>query len=99
MKNLFKSSMLVAIVAATLVGCSKDTTETNAPVVKGTTIHFKAEVADDTDGSRASLTPNQYETLFTAAWENTDKIGIYADNGSKIDTNAEGTYKCDDKEI
>ena len=97
MKNLFKSSMLVAIVAATLVGCSKDTTETNAPVVKGTTIHFKAEVADDTDGSRASLTPNQYETLFTAAWENTDKIGIYADNGSKIDTNAEGTYKSDYK--
>ena len=99
MKNLFKSSMLVAIVAAALVGCSKDTTETNAPVVKGTTVHFKAEVADDTDGSRASLTPDQDETLFTAAWEKTDEIGISAKSKKgddiKDDYNLCGTRKND----
>ena len=97
MKNLFKSSMLVAIVAAALVGCSKDTTETNAPVVKGTTVHFKAEVTDDTDGSRASLTPDQDETLFTAAWEKADSIGIYATDGDNVDSNAKGKYDSDDK--
>ena len=97
MKNLFKSSMLVAIVAAALVGCSKDTTETNAPIVKGTTVYFKAEVADDTDGSRASLTPSDDEKLFTAAWEKTDSIGIYATDGPNIDSNAKGKYDSDDK--
>ena len=99
MKNLFKSSMLVAIVAAALVGCSKDTTEANAPVVKGTTVYFKAEVTDDTDGSRASLTPDQDETLFTAAWENTDEIGISAESmkGDDLhyDYNLCGTRKND----
>ena len=99
MKNLFKSSMLVAIVAAALVGCSKDATETNAPVVKGTTVYFKAEVTDDTDGSRASLTPSDDEKLFTAAWENTDEIGISAESMKgddlQYDYNLCGTRKND----
>ena len=96
MKNLFKSSMLVAIVAAALVGCSKDTTETNAPVVKGTTVYFKAEVVDDTDGSRASLTPTDDEKLFTAAWEATDQIGISAESDKgEVDNNLCGIREND----
>lgn len=77
MKNLFKSSMLVAIVAAAFVGCSKDATSDIENVTSGNTVtvNFDASVEDET---RATLTPNDGETAFAAAWEDGDKIGIYA---------------------
>ena len=76
MKNLFKSSMLVAIVAAAFVGCSKDATSDIENVISGNTVtvNFDASVED----TRATLTPEGDEKLFKAAWEDGDKIGIYA---------------------
>ncbi len=94
MKNLFKSSMLVAIVAAAFVGCSKDATSDVENVTSGNTVtvNFDASVEDET---RATLTPNDGETAFAAAWEDGDKIGIYAyavDNSAKeyAKTNVKG---------
>ena len=94
MKNLFKSSMLVAIVAAAFVGCSKVATSDVEYVTSGytVTVNFDASVEDET---RATLTPNDGETAFAAAWEDGDKIGIYAyavDNSAKeyAKTNVKG---------
>ena len=89
MKNLFKSSMLVAIVAAAFVGCSKDATSDVENVTSGNTVtvNFDASVEDET---RATLTPNDGETAFAAAWEDDkDEIGIYV---SALDENAD-TYE------
>lgn len=88
--------MLVAIVAAAFVGCSKDATSDIENVTSGNTVtvNFDASVEDET---RATLTPNDGETAFAAAWEdNKDKIGIYAyavDNSAKEyeKTNVKGT--------
>lgn len=88
--------MLVAIVAAAFVGCSKDATSDVENVISGNTVtvNFDASVEDET---RATLTPNDGETAFAAAWEdNKDKIGIYAyalDNSTTAytKTNVKGT--------
>ena len=74
MKNLFKSSMLVAIVAAAFVGCSKDATSDVENVISGNkvTVNFDASVED----TRATLTPEEGEKLFKSAWEDGDQIGI-----------------------
>ena len=86
--------MLVAIVAAAFVGCSKDATSDVENVTSGNTVtvNFDASVEDET---RATLTPNDGETAFAAAWEDGDKIGIYAyavDNSAKeyAKTNVKG---------
>ena len=67
--------MLVAIVAAAFVGCSKDATSDVENVTSGNTVtvNFDASVEDET---RATLTPNDGETAFAAAWEDGDQIGI-----------------------
>lgn len=69
--------MSVAIVAMAFAGCSKDATEVTTPTAKGVKVQFKAEVIDET---RATLTPNDGETEFKAAWENSDKIGLHIDS-------------------
>lgn len=69
--------MSVAIVAMAFAGCSKDATEVTTPATKGITVKFKAEVIDET---RATLTPNDGETEFKAAWENSDQIGLHIDS-------------------
>ena len=81
--------MLVAIVAAAFVGCSKDATSDIENVISGNTVtvKFNASVED----TRATLEPNDGETAFAAAWEDGDKIGIYA---YALDNDAE-TYTKD----
>ncbi len=76
--------MLVAIVAAVFVGCSKDATSDIENVISGNTVtvKFNASVED----TRATLEPNDGETAFAAAWEDGDQIGIYA---YALDNNAE----------
>lgn len=66
--------MLVAIVAAAFVGCSKDATSDVENVISGNkvTVNFDASVED----TRATLTPEGDEKLFKAAWEDGDQIGI-----------------------
>ena len=81
--------MLVAIVAAAFVGCSKDATSDIENVISGNTVtvKFNASVED----TRATLEPNDGETAFAAAWEdNKDEIGIYV---SALDENADNLYE------
>ena len=78
MKNLFKSIASVAIVAMAFAGCSKEATDVTAPITKkGVTVRFNAEVIDET---RATLTPDEAEKTFTAAWEDKDQIGFHIDS-------------------
>lgn len=75
MKNLFTKWMLV-VAAATAFACSTDEQDTfivkeSVPVSITATAAYEAE-AD----TRATLTPNEAENLFTAAWEVGDALAV-----------------------
>jgi len=95
MKNLFKSSMLVAIVASAFTGCSKDATSDIGNIIPANTVTVKFGAS--VEETRATLTPNDAEDAFAAAWEeNTDKIGVRVYSTTleeETDSNAIGTWK------
>ncbi|MDO4758556.1 MAG: hypothetical protein Q4A18_04775 [Rikenellaceae bacterium] len=75
MKNLFTKWMLI-VAAATAFACSTDEQDTfiekeSVPVSITATAAYEAE-AD----TRATLTPNEAENLFTAAWEVGDALAV-----------------------
>ena len=82
MKNLYKSLAFAAIAAATLISCNKEPqpVEQPGPKTGATVIEFNAQVADP--GTKATLTPNEGETEFTAAWEGNDELRLIVSNSS-----------------
>ena len=93
MKNMRKISAIIsslAIAAIAFVGCQQ--LEENTPVSKTIKLNFAAETVDPA-ASKATLTPNDGETAFDAAWENSDKIGICARlEGEVYNGNVLGTW-------
>ena len=80
----------LAIAAAAFVGCQQ--IEENVPSGNAVTLNFAAETVDPAS-TKATLTPNEGETAFAAAWEkDTDAIGIYALVGEDYTENVEGIY-------
>lgn len=77
MKNLFKYTMLIAA-AVMAFACSKSDEpayETQDQAVK---VAIAATSSIEVEGeSRATLTPNEEDTYFTAAWEMGDQLGLY----------------------
>ena len=82
MKILYKSLALAAIAATTLISCNKEPqpVEQPGPKTGATVIEFNAQVADP--GTKATLTPNEGETEFTAAWEGNDELRLIVSNSS-----------------
>ena len=82
MKNLFKSLMLVAVAAMAFTACTETNEEVNA-VSKGTTINFNVSFADET---RVSLTDDNEDGVYQAAFEAGDKIvfAAYDLNGNML---------------
>lgn len=80
----------LAIAAAAFVGCQQ--IEENVPSGNAVTLNFAAETVDPAS-TKATLTPNEGETAFAAAWEkDTDAIGIYALVGEDYTENVKGIY-------
>ena len=79
MKNLFKSLMLVAVAAMAFTACQKDVDELNK-VSEGTTVTFSANFGADT---RATLTDEDNDGVFKAAWAEGDKVNFVAYNGEE----------------
>lgn len=73
MKNSFKIIAGLALAATAFIGCKH--TKQPAPEANKITLNFAAETVDPAAG-KATLTPNEGETAFAAAWENNDMIGI-----------------------
>lgn len=82
MKNLYKSLAFAAIAAATLISCNKEPqpVEQPGPKTGATVIEFSAQVADPS--TKATLTPNEGDTEFTAAWEGNDELRLAVSNSS-----------------
>lgn len=99
MKTIFKSFACAAAAALALASCAKenlvpDDGETDGK--KLVKVHFSAETTDPAS-SRATLTPDEGETAFAAAWETGDEISVkYANDSERQD--AEGTTTASWKE-
>lgn len=75
MKTLFKTFAYAAIAALALSSCAKEKLQPADELTgKLVTVHFGTENTDPS--TKATLTPDDGETAFQAAWENGDQILI-----------------------
>ena len=94
MKKLMKSFALLAVAALGLSACNDDKLVPDNGNADGkfVTVHFGAEASIE-GATKATLTPNEAETMFASAWEK-DKDAIcvsYKNGGAKLTTTT-GTW-------
>ena len=90
MKQISRLLSLAAVTALCFSACSPEELKNdNVDVKKYVTVHFGTENTDPAS-TKATLTPNEGETAFQAAWENGDEIKVKYSNDSKSET-ATGT--------
>ena len=77
MKKFMKSFALLTVAALGLSACNDDKLVPDNGNADGkfVTVHFGAEAAIE-GATKATLTPDEGETAFQAAWENEDKIAV-----------------------
>lgn len=80
MKHYTKLFFAAAVAALGLASCAKEVAPVETPKDNLVTVHFGATAGIE-GATKATLTPNEQETLFTSAWENGDKIFIQYENG------------------
>lgn len=79
MKHYIKLFFAAAVAALGLASCAKEVAPVETPKDNLVTVHFGATAGIE-GATKATLTPNEQETLFTSAWENRDKIFIQYEN-------------------
>lgn len=80
MKHYTKLFFAAAVAALGLASCAKEVAPVETPKDNLVTVHFGATAGIE-GATKATLTPNEQETLFTSAWENEDVISIQYKNG------------------
>ncbi len=101
MKSIFKTLALVAVAVTTLVACQNDIDKNQQATSIVKTFKFYAQTADAK--TKATLTPNEDETTFVAAWEGTDAMaldtyGTGVVNDQPVEFSAVGTASWDDND-
>lgn len=91
MKQFSKLFFAAAVAALGLASCAKEVAPVESPKDNLVTVHFGATAGIE-GATKATLTPNEQETLFTSAWENGDKIFIQYENGETTATTTTGTW-------
>lgn len=91
MKHYIKLFFAAAVAALGLASCAKEVAPVETPKDNLVTVHFGATAGIE-GATKATLTPNEQETLFTSAWENGDKIFIQYENDKTTATTATGTW-------
>lgn len=94
MKKLMKSFALLAVAALGLSACNdgKLVPDNGNADGKFVTVHFGAEAAIE-GATKATLTPNEAETMFASVWEkDKDAICVSYKNGNTTLTTATGTW-------
>lgn len=85
MKQFSKLFFAAAVAALGLASCAKEVAPAETPKDNLVTVHFGATAGIE-GATKATLTPNEQETLFTSDWENGDVLSVkYSnDNGTGI---------------
>lgn len=91
MKHYTKLFFAAAVAALGLASCAKEVAPVETPKDNLVTVHFGA-TAEIEGATKATLTPNEQETLFTSAWENKDVISIQYENVETKPTTTTGTW-------
>lgn len=86
MKHYTKLFFAAAVAALGLASCAKEVAPVETPKDNLVTVHFGA-TAEIEGATKATLTPNEQETLFSSAWENGDVMSVEYSN----DNGTEGT--------
>lgn len=86
MKKLMRTFALMAVAALGLSACTgeKLVPDNGNADGKFVTVHFGAEAAIE-GATKATLTPNEGETAFQAAWEKGDGLSVYYINGKEVE--------------
>lgn len=91
MKHYTKLFFAAAVAALGLASCAKEVAPVETPKDNLVTVHFGATAGIE-GATKATLTPDEQETLFTSAWENGDVISIQYENGETKATTTTGTW-------
>ena len=75
MKHYTKLFFAAAVAALGLASCAKEVAPVETPKDNLVTVHFGATAGIE-GATKATLTPNEQETLFTSAWENGDVLSV-----------------------
>lgn len=75
MKQFSKVFFAAAVAALGLASCAKEVAPVETPKDNLVTVHFGATAGIE-GATKATLTPNEQETLFTSAWVNGDVLGV-----------------------
>ncbi len=90
MKHYTKLFFAAAVAALGLASCAKEVAPVETPKDNLVTVHFGATAGIE-GATKATLTPNEQETLFTSAWENGDVLSVkysFDDYGTPKETTA-----------
>lgn len=91
MKHYTKLFFAAAVAALGLASCAKEVAPVETPKDNLVTVHFGATAGIE-GATKATLTPDEQETLFTSTWENGDVISIKYENGETKPTTTTGTW-------
>lgn len=75
MKQFSKLFFAAAVAALGLASCAKEVAPVETPKDNLVTVHFGATAGIE-GATKATLTPDEQETLFTSAWENGDVLSV-----------------------
>ena len=75
MKHYTKLFFAAAVAALGLASCAKEVAPIETPKDNLVTVHFGATAGIE-GATKATLTPDEQETLFTSAWENGDVLSV-----------------------
>ena len=75
MKHYTKLFFATAVAALGLASCAKEVAPVETPKDNLVTVHFGATAGIE-GATKATLTPNEQETLFTSAWENGNVLSV-----------------------
>lgn len=82
MKHYTKLFFAAAVAALGLASCAKEVAQVETPKDNLVTVHFGATAGIE-GATKATLTPDEQETLFTSAWENGDVLSVKYTNDNK----------------
>ena len=94
MKQFSKLFFAAAVAALGLASCAKEVAQVETPKDNLVTVHFGATAGIE-GATKATLTPDEQETLFTSAWENEDALSVkYSNDNETVGATTNGTVSA-----